>query len=54
MEYLLIFVGASLDGIYEGKVVEVKCPYVLSEEHPQNDTSIHPNHFDKGELVKEC
>ena len=40
-----------MDGIYEGKVVEIKCPYVLSEEHPENDTHIHPNDFDKRELV---
>ena len=44
---MIFFPGASLDGIYEGKVVEVKCPYVLSEEHPENGFHIHPNHFDK-------
>ena len=27
--------------------MEVKCPYVLSEEHPENGFHIHPNHFDK-------
>ena len=45
------FLGASLDGIYEGKVVEIKCPYVLSEEHPENDCHIHPSHFDERKLV---
>ena len=40
-----------MDGIYEGKVVEIKCPYVLSEEHPENDNHIHPNDFDKRELL---
>jgi hypothetical protein len=28
--------GCSLDGIYEGKILEVKCPYMLRDHEPDS------------------
>ena len=35
---ICLIVGASLDGIYEDSIVEVKCPHVLflKEAHPED------------------
>ena len=37
---ILYLLGASLDGIYDEKCVEIKCPQILAYEKPDNLESL--------------
>ena len=37
---MFVILGASLDGVYNGKIVEIKCPYVLADKQPSDLQSL--------------